>query len=334
MQRRAATIVLSAALLLATLLHAADTLPATLADGAFWKMISDFSETGGSFDFEMFMSNEVTFQTILPNLLKVVSPGGVYLGVGPEQNFTYISAVRPKIAFIVDIRRENMLEMLMYKALFETSPNRGEFISRLFSRRLASSVAPQASVDSVFGALRGSADPQFFSQNVQNIKDRLLKTHGFPLTARDLQTIDYSYNRFYRGGPDASLTSVGTSYRSLMRYTDSQGNNRNFLAAESNFQFVQDMHRKNLIVPIVGDFTGPRALRSVGGYLKDHNAEVMTFYVSNVEEYITWPATRWAAYCRNLTALPVGASSTFIRFGRGGQGSFLGAMAPFIKRGC
>jgi hypothetical protein len=119
-----------------------------------------------------------------------------------------------------------------------------------------------------------------------------------------------------------------------MRYTDSQGNNRNFLAAESNFQFVQDMHRKNLIVPIVGDFTGQRALRSVGGYLKDHNAEVMAFYVSNVEEYIRWPATKWSAYCRNLTALPVGASSTFIRFGRGGQGSFLGAMAPFIKRGC
>src|SRR4030095_2382062 len=120
MQRRAATIVLSATILLATLLRAADTLPATITDNAFWKMISDFSEAGGSFAFEMFMSNEVTFQTVLPNLLKVVSPGGVYLGVGPEQNFTYISVLRPKIAFIVDIRRENMLEMLMYKALFET----------------------------------------------------------------------------------------------------------------------------------------------------------------------------------------------------------------------
>ena len=334
MQRRAATIGLLATLLLATLLDAANTLPTKITDDAFWKMINDFSEAGGAFDFEMFMSNEVTFQTILPNLLKVVPPGGVYLGVGPEQNFTYISVLRPKIAFIVDIRRENMLEMLMYKALFETSANRAEFLSRLFSRRPTSNVSPQASVDGVFGALRRNADSQFFSENLQGIKDRLQKVHGFPLSVRDLRTIDYIYTRFYQGGPDASLTSFGTSYRSLMRYTDTQGNNRNFLAAESNFQVVQEMHRKNLIVPIVGDFTGPRALRSVGGYLKDHNAEVTTFYVSNVEEYINWPANRWAAYCRNLAALPVSASSTFIRFGRGGRGSFLGDMAPFIKRGC
>ena len=85
---------------------AADTLPTSIPDQAFWKMISDFSEPGGSFDFEMYMSNEVTFQTILPELLSRVPTGGVYLGVAPEQNFTYIAALRPKIAFIIDIRRE------------------------------------------------------------------------------------------------------------------------------------------------------------------------------------------------------------------------------------
>jgi hypothetical protein len=315
-------------------LQAADTLPAQIPDGAFWKMITDFSEAGGTFDFEMFMSNEVTFQFVLPNLLKVVSPGGVYLGVGPEQNFTYIAALRPRIAFIIDIRRENMIEMLMYKAMFEMSANRAEFLSRLFSRKLKSTLAPQAPLASLFAALEWSGDRQLFSSSLQGIKDRLQKTHGFPLSPQDLRTIDYIYGQFFRGGPDASLTNFGTSYRVLMSYTDSQGRNRNFLADENNFHFVRELQRKNLIVPVVGDFAGGKAIRTVAAYLKSHKAEVAAFYVSNVEEYIRSPRSLWRAYCGNLATLPVGAASTFIRFGRGGQGSFLGSMLRFINGGC
>ena len=334
MQRRAVTLCLFAMLVLVPVLRAADTLPAAISDETFWKMISDFSEPGGTFDFEMYMSNEVTFQEILPDLFKAALPRGVYLGVGPEQNFTYISALLPRIAFIVDIRRENMLEMLMYKALFEASPNRAAFVSTLFSRKLTSTVDLRAPVETVFNALDRKTDPQLFTQNLQNIKDRLVKTHGFVLSAQDLRTIDYIYSVFSRGGPDASLTSFGTSYRALMRYTDPEGRNRNFLANETNFQFVREMHRKNLIIPLVGDFTGPKAIRAIARYLKDHNAEVTAFYVSNVEEYIHSPRSVWTAYCGNLAALPVAASATFIRFGRGGRGSFLGSMPSFIKGGC
>jgi hypothetical protein len=335
MRRHIASIAvaLAAAVLFAPSLHAADTLPAEISDKAFWQMINNFSERGGSFDFEMFMSNEVTFQEILPNLLKIVAPGGVYLGVGPEQNFTYIAALRPKIAVIVDIRRQNMLEMLMYKALFETSPTRAEFVSRLFSRRLLSTVDAQAPVDKLFASL-DRRDPQLFSKNLQSIRDHLQKTRGFPLTPEDNRSIEYIYTAFYQGGPDGSLTTFGTSYRHLMSYTDSQGRNRNFLVSDNNYQFVRELHRKNLIIPVVGDFAGPKALRAVGAYLKQHNAEVSAFYTSNVEEYISSPRSTWTAYCGNLSTLPVGVASTFIRFGRGGRGSFLGSMAPFIKRGC
>src|SRR5262245_32498828 len=143
---------LTASLLIITAVHAADTLPASVTDQAFWKMIDDFSEEGGSFAFEMFMSNEATFQTVLPALLTRVPPGGVYLGVAPEQNFTYIAALRPRMAFIIDIRRENMLEILMYKALFELSTNRADFLSRLFSRKMPA-LDTQASVDQLFDTL-------------------------------------------------------------------------------------------------------------------------------------------------------------------------------------
>lgn len=320
-------------LLLAPNLRAADTIPAAIADAEFWKMVSDYSEPGDTFDFPMFMSNEVTFQTVLPDLLKRVSPGGVYLGVAPEQNFTYIAALKPKIAFIIDIRRENMLEMLMYKALFEMSSNRAEFVSKLFSRKAPAGSDPQqASVDGLFDALaRVRNDSAYFAQNLQMIKDRLQKTHGFALSEQDNKTIEYIYGLFFRAGPDAHLTTYGTSYQLLMRETDDRGQNRNFLASESNFQFVRQMQQKNLIIPVVGDFAGPKAIRAVARYLQNHAAPVTAFYVSNVEEYISFPRSVWSAYCRNIATLPLNQSSTFIRFGRSGRGSYLGAMGPFIN---
>ena len=98
---------ISALLLIVPSVLAADTLPRELSDEAFWRLISDFSEQGGAFRFE-YMSNELQYQYVVPRLKSDRKPGNVYLGVGPEQNFTYIAAIQPKMAFIFDIRRQNM----------------------------------------------------------------------------------------------------------------------------------------------------------------------------------------------------------------------------------
>ena len=115
-------------------LFATDPLPAQLSDEAFWKIVTDFSESGGFFRSDNFVSNETTFQYVIKDLKKARADG-VYLGVGPDQNFTYIVAMQPKMAIIFDIRRQNMLQHLMYKALIEMSTDRADFISRLFSRQ-------------------------------------------------------------------------------------------------------------------------------------------------------------------------------------------------------
>src|SRR5271155_2433291 len=102
--------------------RAPEAIPAEITDDAFWHLIADFSEQAGSFRFQ-FMSNEREFPEVIPELKKTVK-GGVYLGVGPEQNFTYIAAAQPKLAFIFDIRRQNMIEHLIYKTVFEMSADR------------------------------------------------------------------------------------------------------------------------------------------------------------------------------------------------------------------
>src|SRR6476660_7990964 len=130
----------------------AKALPARLTDQEFWRLSSDFSEPNGYFRSENLVSNEHTFQYVIPALKSAVKPGGVYLGVAPDQNFTYIVAIQPKIAFIVDIRRGNLLEHLMYKALLELSTDRVDFLSRLFSRKRPSGIPPGAPVPVLFEA--------------------------------------------------------------------------------------------------------------------------------------------------------------------------------------
>src|SRR5215467_12436510 len=116
-----------------TSIHVAN-LPDHLTDADFWRMVSDFSEPNGYFQSDNFLSNERGYQEVIPRVRRTVQPGGVYVGVGPEQNFTYIVGLEPKMAFIVDIRRQNMLEHLLYKSVMELSADRADFIGLLFSR--------------------------------------------------------------------------------------------------------------------------------------------------------------------------------------------------------
>ena len=297
----------------------ADALPGELSDHAFWKMVSEFSEPSGYFQYENFLSNERTYQDVIPALKKTAKPGGVYIGVGPEQNFTYIAAIRPQMAFIIDIRRQNLLELLMYKALFEMAANRAEFVSLLFSRKRPDDLDDRSTAEALFqsyGAVE--SDERLFDENLQKIKSWLVKRHGFGLTVDDEKIIDHVYRVFFSLGPGLSYSSVdpappGPAYRELMTAADPAGQNWSYLAREENFRFVKEMQRKNAIVPIVGDFAGAKAIRTLGRYLKDHNATVSAFYLSNVEMYIL-PISQWRTFCRNVAALPVDSSSSFIRF--------------------
>src|SRR5580765_2689972 len=101
-------------------------LPVRLTDRDFWRLSADWSEPNGYFRSENLTSNELLFQHVLTDLVARTRPGDVYLGVGPEQNYTYIAAVKPAMPIIFDIRRGNLQLQLMYKALFEMAADRVE----------------------------------------------------------------------------------------------------------------------------------------------------------------------------------------------------------------
>src|SRR5229473_3813151 len=131
-------------------LVAADSLPARLGDQEYWKLVTDFSEPNGFFRSDNLLSNESYFQQVIPTLLNTAKTGRVYMGVGPEQNFTYIVALKPAIVFIVDIRRGNLDLQLMYKALFELSADRAEFVGRLFARKRPGGLTTNSTAEEIF----------------------------------------------------------------------------------------------------------------------------------------------------------------------------------------
>jgi len=312
-------------------LSAADTLPNQIPDSTFWKLIEDISEPGGTFESDNWVSNETGVQLVISRLTQLTKPGGVYLGVGPEQNFTYIAALRPKIAFIIDIRRQNMLEHLIYKALFEISANRADFVSRLFSRARPLGLTEKSTAAELFRAYSSArVDDAIFKRTLQSIKDVLIDKHKFALSPDDVKTIEHVFAIFREFGPGVSYSSGGRlavppdlpTYSDLMTATDQQGQEKSYLAGEDNYRFVRERQRANLIIPLTGDFGGPRTLRAVGRYLKDHDAAVTAFYVSNVESYLSraeagrlGPGANGGLknFFDNVSALPLDSTSTFIR---------------------
>ncbi len=303
-----------------SVVNAADTLPARLSDTDFWQLINDISEPDGNFRSDNLLSNEIYFQQALPRLTQITKTGRVYLGVGPEQNFTYSVALKPAMVFIVDIRRGNLDLHLMYKALFELSTDRADFVSRLFSRPRPAGLGANSSAREIFAAFTDSqATESFYTQNLSDMRNLLLSRHGLGLSSGDLAGIEFVYRAFFTLGPGVRYSPIGLAggttqptYAELMAATDEAGAQRGFLASETAFAFVKDLESRNLIVPVVGDFAGSKAIRAVGRYLKARSAFVSAFYLSNVEEYLV-PDMVWREFCANVATLPLDETSTFIR---------------------
>lgn len=304
-----------------------------LTDQEFWTLLSTFSEPDGTFHSENLVSNEARFQAILPGLSQRAAAGRAFVGVGSEQNFSYIVAARPLLAFIVDIRRGNLDLHLAYKALFEMSADRAEFVSRLFARPRPAGLIAASTARQIFDAYENVRPSQaLFDENLNAIETRLMTKHGFALSAGDREGIRFVYGSWFNDGPDIhyQLNTAGgrgrgggggVTYAELMTSDDGTGRNRSYLATEENFKLLKDLETRNMLVPVVGNFGGPKALRAVGGYLKSRGLTISTFYVSNVEQYLRQDGI-WTNFCANVATMPVDEKSVFIRSMRGG---FMGA---------
>jgi hypothetical protein len=302
-----------------------------LGDEEFWRITQEFSERAGTFQSDNLLSNERWFQHVVPALVQKARQNRAYVGVGPEQNFTYIVALKPKLAFIVDIRRGNFDLHLIYKALFEMSADRAEFVSKLFSRPRPDGLTAKSSAEEIFRAFAGvEATDTLYSRNMRSIVNHLTKTHQFTLSSADILRMQHIFNAIYVYGPTIQYSTTQNAgrrvtreptYADLMVATDQGGFEHSFLATEEAFAYMKMFETENRLIPVMGDFAGPRALRAVGRYLSETSGTVSAFYLSNVEEYLKQDG-KMKSFCANVATLPVDDTSTFIRSARTGTPDF------------
>ena len=286
---------------------------------AFGEKVTALSEPDGPFFSDNTISNETSYLQVAEPLARLASPGGAYIGVGPEQSFTYIALTRPKLAFILDIRRQNMILHLLYKAIFEEATSRAHFIALLLGRPHHAAGAPgeAADIDAILAHAEKSApDKAGFAAAHAVLRERV--EQHVRLDAEDKKTLEVVHRSFL----DAQLElrfelkqKSGRRYptlREILTRKDPAGKQSGFLASEEAFRFVQTMEKEGRIIPVVGDFAGDRALPGIAAEIAKQHLTVSAFYVSNVEQYLFEPGV-WRKWSRNVAALPIDEKSLFIR---------------------
>lgn len=303
----------------------------------FAGQIAALSEPGGYFDTDNLISNETSYLQVLPDLRGGNVRGGAYIGVGPDQNFSYIAAVRPTIAFMVDIRRDSLLLHLLFKALFELSRTRLEYLALLTGRPvpLDLEVWRQAGIDAVVSYIDESSVHRQSLQTLRRRVDDTIRRTGVALSREDFETIARFHRRFIDAALELRFQSADRppqghypTYRQLLQETDPVGNHGNFLAAEDAFQFVKSLQARHRIVPVVGDLSGPSALAAIGRMLSERGDRLSVIYASNVEFYLFREGT-FPRFVANLEGIPRTDRSVVIRsvfgrnrpLGRAGDGS-------------
>jgi hypothetical protein len=319
--------VLAVVLITTSIAHTNQVQSEGLSAEEFSGLIRDFSEKGGYFFSDNFTSSEDSYLTIVDKLQELAVTGGAYIGVGPEQNFTYIAKIRPRIAFIVDIRRQAIIQHLMYKAIFQLSPTRTHFLSLLLSRPMTAGKVPGANapLDEILSFFTNiPADDRAYAENLGSIRKTIQQDFQFPLSAEDQASLEYVYKSFRTWGLQIGFDagrrrgrgfSRFPNLRELLAMRDLKGKQGSFLASTGDYDFVRSMQRRNLIIPIVGDFSGREALAAVGNYLRKRKLTVSVFYVSNVEiVLLDWGSLeQFSDFVKNVKKLPTDERSLLLR---------------------
>jgi len=285
------------------------------------RLFRELSEPDSYFFSDNYISNETSYLQVATGLGRRATKHGAYIGVGPEQNFTYIALTEPRLAFIVDIRRGNAIEQFLYKAAFDGAESRAHFLATLLGRdwQKEGDPGPEGSVSAVLAhAERQPQDEATFKRIHDALEQRITSDYRIALSAADRKTLLDTHRAFFDKGLGLRFElkeQNGRKYpslRDLFEQKSPEGEIAGYLGSEQSFRIIQRMQRENRIVPVVGDFSGSHALAQIAEELRRRDLTVSVFYTSNVEQYLMEP-DKWKAWVKNVEALPTTTESLFLR---------------------
>jgi hypothetical protein len=281
-------------------------------DQALARVVADLSEPETGRPADNLVTNEDSFARVVGELDRLAPAGGVYLGVGPDQNFTYIAHARPRLAIVLDFRRRNALLHLAHKALFALARDRVAYLERLLARRPSRLPANPTADDLVAAFERAPMDRARLDATIAEVASYLRPLR----VVADGEWAELATIQAKLAGPglDArflALTMYPTFGR-LVRSTDREGRPAHFLAREEWFQVVRAAQLGDRVIPLVGDFAGPAALPALAAWLRRRGLTVSAFYASDVEFFLL-RSGRFPAYAANLAGLPWSEGALILR---------------------
>jgi hypothetical protein len=254
--------------------------PKLMPDEEVGPLIARLSEKPGDFPSENYVSNELSLMDVGDDLRAPALKGRAYVGVGPEQNYTYLGILEPKVAYVVDVRRNNLLEHMFFRGCFEKATTPAELLAALFD----DDVARTKAVMDRLGVDHSKEDDKV-----------LARIHG--AFAKHRLAIAYT------------MLSNGRTYPTLGETLALRGS---FTESDEAYARVRKLVVENRVIPVVGDFGSKRALGAVGADMRERGVMLGVFYGSNVEQYL-FDGRRHGTFLRSVEAMPRDAESRMVR---------------------
>ena len=297
----------------------ATTTASLMPDDAVGPLLARLSETPGDFPSENYVTNETSLLHVAPALRDPKLRGRGYVGVGPEQSYTYLAMLEPRVAYIVDIRRGNFLEHMIFRGCFEAGRTRAEFLGALLARRAAP--LPEGGAGAGFAALEAAlrattSESALRDEGVARTKALMVRL-GATRTAGDDKAIARIHEAFAKHGLAIAYTMLNSErkYPTLgenLAARDLDGAPASFFASEETYARVRRLVIENRVLPVVGDFGGKHALRAVAGDMRTRGATLGVFYTSNVEQYLFEQKT-YGSFVESMRAMPSDDASLIVR---------------------
>ncbi len=272
-------------------------------DQTMARIIAALSEPDAGKPADNFLTNEDSFARVASELADRAPSDGVYLGVGPDQNFTYLAQARPRLAFVVDFRRRNGLLHLLHKALFALGPDRSAYLSGLLARTPRTLSANPSAEELVAAFEDVPLDRDRLDATIERVAG-LLRPLGL---VADSEWADLALIERKLAGPGLNARFLALpiypTFGRLIQARDRQDSPAHFLARESWYQTVRTLQTTDRIIPLVGDFAGSRTLPALGDWLRNRGLALSVFYASDVEFFLL-RSGRLTDYAANLSRLP------------------------------
>lgn len=285
-----------------------------------WRhMVSTLSLPGASSS-PGYVCQNGSYLQVAKSLVARAPADGVYIGVGQDENLSYIALTRPVLALVVGSNHDQLLLQLMYKALFEIAADRQAFLVGLLGAD-GSELRP-ASPDDRLSLLMDRVGrlprTEASFESAHRAIQRRVVSFGLDLGPDANSKLRDVHQAFFRRGlelrhaPNDRTGNPETfpTLRTVLESVSPDGAVRSFLGTSAYFDSVRRLHASNRIVPLVG--TLPDALPVVAAFLRQRSLEVGVVHVSSTELAIATPQA-FAKWTRSLATLPKSKGALFIR---------------------